>query len=221
MEFKDIFVIIISSFLDSINPCAISVLIITLSFLLVNKEDKKFIFKVGFVYIFAIFLTYFLIGVGILKVFNILGIPRIISKITSAILIFYGLIELLGAIFKNFPIRPQIIEGAKETIASLISRASFSSSFILGFLVGSTEFPCTGGPYFFVLSLLNEKTTFIKGLFYLFIYNLIFILPLILILFLSTKYIEKIEIIKKRSIKTYRIISGLIFFALGLFVLLS
>ncbi len=225
LPLKDSLIIFTSAFLDSLNPCAISVLIITLAFLFSLKKEKKFILTIGLTYIFFIFLTYFLIGLGILKFFQFLDPligSHLMAKITAIVLIFYGIVEILNVFFKNFPLKLKIPEFSKNKIGSLIHKASFPSFALLGILVGLTETPCTGGPYFFVLGLLHHEATYLQGLFYLFIYNLIFVLPLFLIIFLSSneKILNQLQEIKRKHLKTFRTISGFIFILFGLFVII-
>jgi cytochrome c biogenesis protein CcdA len=57
---------------------------------------------------------------------------------------------------------------------------------VLGALVGLCEFPCTGGPYLMVLGLLHDHATYYTGAAYLTLYNLIFVLPLVLILLIAS-----------------------------------
>jgi len=54
--------ITISSLLDSVNPCAFSVLLLTIAFLLNVGRTRMHILKVGGLYILCIFLVYILIG---------------------------------------------------------------------------------------------------------------------------------------------------------------
>jgi len=53
------------------------------------------------------------------------------------------------------------------------------SLIVLGALVALVELPCTGGIYLAILSLIADSG--VKGIFYLVLYNVVFVLPLILI----------------------------------------
>jgi cytochrome c biogenesis protein CcdA len=63
-----------------------------------------------------------------------------------------------------------------------LKRASLPATVGVGFLVGLCTFPCSGGIYVSIITLLNAKTTLAWGIGYLALYNVIFVLPLILIL---------------------------------------
>src|SRR3989338_4627854 len=68
--------IIAAALVDSVNPCAFSVLLITIAFLFSLGQDRMKIAKVGAAYIFAIFIVYILIGLGILKTLYLFNTPH-------------------------------------------------------------------------------------------------------------------------------------------------
>lgn len=207
---------------DSINPCAFSVLILTIAFLLSIGRLRSDILKVGSFYILGIFIVYILIGLGILHAFHFFNTPYFMGKLGSSLLIVLGAVSVLQALFPNFPIKLKIPQVSHHTMAKLIEKASTPAAFLLGAFVGICEFPCTGGPYLMVLGLLYDKVTYFKGLSYLFYYNLVFILPLVIILLLAGNkmVVEKIEAWQKAEGKAMRLIGGLIMIALGSLIFL-
>src|SRR3990167_3046130 len=52
----------ISALIDSINPCAFSILILTIAFLFSIGQLRTRVIQIGGIYIFGIFLSYILIG---------------------------------------------------------------------------------------------------------------------------------------------------------------
>ncbi|MDY6866167.1 MAG: cytochrome c biogenesis protein CcdA, partial [Halobacteriota archaeon] len=87
---------------------------------------------------------------------------------------------------------------------------------LLGFFATLVELPCTGGIYLPVLTLLSQEPS--KALFYLTIYNLVYILPLIVII-LITYYgmeIEEAEGWRKNSRRYMRLAGGLVMILIGL-----
>jgi len=84
------------------------------------------------------------------------------------------------------------------------------------------EFPCTGGPYLMILGLLHDNVTYIKGVGYLFIYNLIFILPLVIILAIaSRKYLlDKVEAWQNKEKRLMRLGGGIAMIILGIIIFL-
>jgi cytochrome c biogenesis protein CcdA len=177
----------------------------------------------GGLYIFGIAAVYTLIGVGILKVLSLFAIPNVMGKIGAGLLMAYSIISLINEFFPSFPLRLKIPEGSHETMAKVIHKGTMPASFILGVLVGLFEFPCTGGPYLFVLSLLHDQTTFWVGFGYLLIYNVVFVLPLILILLAATNrtVLDKVDKLRKIESKKGRIMLDVILLVVGLILILS
>jgi len=213
-------VIMISALIDSINPCAISVLFLTITFLFSLGKNRKFVLLSGSVYILAIAIIYTLIGLGALQALSFLNVPNIMAKIGASILLLYSIIGLVNEFFPNFPIKLKIPESTHSTLAKVISKGSIPAFFILGSLVALFEFPCTGGPYLFVLTLLHDYTTFWKGFWYLIIYNFVFVLPLILILAFATNriMIEKIDKLRRLETKKARVILLLVLMTFGVLI---
>jgi cytochrome c biogenesis protein CcdA len=213
-------VITVSALIDSINPCAISVLFLTITFLFSLGKNRKFVLMSGGVYILAIAIVYTLIGLGALQALNFLNVPNIMAKVGASILLLYAVIGLINEFFPNFPIKLKIPESTHVTLAKVIEKGSVPAFFLLGALVAMFEFPCTGGPYLFVLTLLHDYTSFWKGFWYLIMYNFVFVLPLILILAFATNkiMIEKIDKLRRLETKKARVILLLVLVAFGLLI---
>lgn len=209
-----------AALVDSVNPCAFSILFLSVTFLFGLSTTRRKILKAGLLYIFGIFLTYTFIGLGILKVLSVLNIPNLMSKVGAGIIIFFGTVALLNEFIPNFPIKLKIPDFAHNKIAVFIQKATLPASFALGFLVGLFEFPCTGGPYLFVLGLLHDQNNFISGLFYLLFYNFIFVFPLIVILFIASnkKILETVDGIRRVETKQARIWLALAMILLGILI---
>ena len=209
--------IAIAALVDSVNPCAFSVLFLTVTFLFGLGKSRKRILEAGFLYIFGIFLTYVLIGLGVLRVLSFFNIPNFMSRIGASAIILFGVVGLINEFFPNFPIKLKIPSFAYGEIAVFIEKATLPAAFILGFLVGLFEFPCTGGPYLFVLGLLHDQNDFFRGLMYLLFYNLIFVSPLFVILFVSAnkKVLNSVDAIRRSETKQARIWLALIMILLG------
>src|SRR3989344_7196863 len=71
--------IAIAALVDSVNPCAFSVLFLSITFLFGLGRSRNDIIKMGLLYIFGIFTTYILIGLGVLKVLSLFNIPHLMS----------------------------------------------------------------------------------------------------------------------------------------------
>lgn len=201
-------VIIVAAIIDSVNPCAFAMLFLTLTFLFSLGKNRRFIVQAGSAYIFGIALVYTLIGVGILQVLSIFNIPNGLAKIGAGVLIVYCIIGIIGEFFPNFPIKLKIPTSSHNILAKIIHKASIPTSFLLGILVGIFEFPCTGGPYLFVLGLLHDQQNFWKGFIYLIIYNIVFVFPLIIMLAMAANknVLEKLDNLRRLETKKTRLI---------------
>ncbi len=213
--------ILVAAALDSLNPCAFSVLLLTIAFLLSMGRARASILKLGGFYIFGIFTVYILIGLGILQALHIFNLPHFMAKAGALLLILLGLINIIGEIFPRFPIKLKIPPASHKTMASLMEKASLPTTFLLGVLVGLCEFPCTGGPYLMVLGLLHDQATYVRGLGYLLLYNLVFVLPLVIILIMAGNrtLLSKVESWKKNNSHNMRLYGGLAVIVLGLLIL--
>ena len=214
--------ILISALVDSINPCAFSILLLTIAFLFSVGRLRSNILKIGLLYILGIFVAYFLIGLGILQALHLFNTPNFMAKVGAALLIVFGILNVTEVIFPKFPIKLRIPHGAHSKMANLIDRASVPTAFALGALVGICEFPCTGGPYLMVLGLLHDQATFWTGFGYLILYNLVFVLPLAVILLIASNQnlLGKVQEWQKRERHRERLIAGAIMIALGIFIFL-
>ena len=174
--------VIVTGLLDSVNPCAFAVILLLLAFLFTLRRSRSHILKLGFVYIGMIFLVYFAIGLGILQAVRFSENPHFVAKAGAWLLIGLGIINLIEYFFPNFPIKLHMPKIAGARTQALIKQATLPTTMAAGLLVGLCTFPCSGGIYVSIITLLNAKTTLAWGVSYLFLYNILFVLPLIVIL---------------------------------------
>ena len=214
--------VIAAALVDSINPCAFSILLLTIAFLFSLGQIRSSILKIGGFYIAGLFLIYILIGLGILQTLHIFNTPHFMAKIGASLLILLGGINLINEFFPAFPIKLRIPASAHQKMAELVEKGSAPTAFVLGGLVGLCEFPCTGWPYLMVLGLLHDQATYMKGLGYLIFYNLIFVLPLVIILFIAgdKRMLAKVQSWQQKEKGMMRLWSGAIMIVLGLIIFL-
>jgi len=220
-----------AAIIDSINFCAFSVLLLTIAFLFSAGNLRAGIVKIGGFYIAGIFLVYVLIGLGIMQMLHFFNAPHFMAKIGALILILFGGINVINEFFPavakaltgkpaEFPIKLKIPSAAHQKMGKLIEKGSAPAAFFLGALVGLSEFPCTGGPYLMILGFLHDRATYVKGVAYLLFYNLIFIIPLLMALFIASNkaFLEKIQTWQKRKTIRIRFLSGLAMIILGIII---
>ncbi len=208
----------VSALIDSINPCAFSILLLTIAFLFSLGRQRKDILAIGGTYIAGIFVVYVLIGLGILQTLHLFNTPHFMAKVGASILILFGILSITGELFPAFPVKLRIPHAAHGKMAKLMEVGSLPAAFGLGALVGVCEFPCTGGPYLMILGLLHDSGTYVTGLGYLALYNLIFVLPLAVILFAAgdERLLAKAQEFKRTNTRRMRLWGGAAMVALGL-----
>ena len=167
---------------DGINPCAFSVLIFLVTYLL-SIGSRRRIIIIGLSYILAVYVSYFAAGLGLLTVIQLSGLTKIIYRIAAIIALTVGVFNLKDFFWYGKGFSFKIPELSKGTIEKYTRLATLPSAIILGFLVSAFELPCTGGVYLAILGLLADQTTRISAIPYLLLYNLMFVLPLVVILF--------------------------------------
>ena len=212
--------VLLTGLVDGINPCAMAILLFFVSFLFTIRKSRVSIARMGAVYIAAVYVVYFMVGLGLLRASTLFQ-GHWLGQVGAVLLMLLGTTNLLGAIFPKFPIRLEIPEVGKEGLKKWMYRATLPASLILGTLMGLESFPCSGGPYVAILGLLGSQTSFWEGLGYLALYNVMFILPLVVVLGLSLNPVlgAKIQAWERSSSRTVRGATGGVMAVLGLALL--
>ena len=215
-----LFMVVGAALVDSTNPCGLSVLV----FLLISMAaagGRKRILLVGGVYIAAMFLFHLLVGIGLFSAMAISGLAKPFSIIGGAIALILGIVTLADVFRNRETYLLSIPESGKGLLGTHIRKATLPAAFILGVLAGILGFSCTGGIYISILGLMGRDMTVMAGLPWLIIYNIVFVLPLVLVTLLvaygvSPERADRWRTSNKRAI---RVIVGIILVALGLVIL--
>jgi cytochrome c biogenesis protein CcdA len=212
--------VVASALIDSINPCAFSVLIFLL-ISVVSVKSRRRVLMTGGMYITAVFIFYLLSGAGLFSVVHFSGFSALLSLAGALIALILGGINVIDAMRNRDEFILAIPESKKDLIEKYVSTASLPAAFALGILVGIFELPCTGGIYLAILGLMSRNYSLMEGLPYLVLYNLVFVLPLVLILVLVAYGInaERANEWRIRHRRTLRLIVGLAMIAIGIIIL--
>ena len=212
--------VLISAILDSVHPCSFSILLITIAFLFGMQMTRKKILQIGGLYIAGIFAAYFTIGVGLLKVLHLFNVPHFMGKLGATLLIIFGALNIINELFPKFPIKLKIPSVSHTVMGRLMEKASFPAAFGLGLLVGVCQFPCMGGPYLMIIGLLHDKMTYFAGFGYLTLYNLILILPLVVVLWIAADkvIVDKVQEWKITNLKGLRFWAGSVMIIIGILI---
>jgi len=214
--------VVFAALVDSTNPCGLSVLVFLL-ITMASASGRKRILMVGGAYIAATFLFHLLVGIGLFSVFSLSGLSKIFSIIGGVVALLFGIINLVDLLRNKESFFLSIPESRKSLLGDYARMASLPASFALGIFAGIFGFTCTGGIYISILGLMGRDMTMMTGLSWLVLYNLIFVLPLVLITLLvaygvSPKRAEELRTRHKRLLRA--LISALLI-GLGVIILLG
>ncbi len=218
---KSLWPLILSAgLLDGINPCAIAVLLFFVAFLFTLRSSIGRIFVYGLVYIAVIYLTYLGIGLGLFRAVVLSSEPHLMAKIGASLVIVLGLINIINVYWQRFPLKLQIPKFSQGTLKHWLTRATLPAVIVGAFLVGLCTFPCSGGIYVAIVSLLAAQRTFWQGLGYLVVYNIMFILPLLALLALAgNRYVlGQVAAWQSRSDQKVKLASGGLMIVLGIII---
>jgi len=182
--------VLVAGIIDGINPCAFTVLLLFITAMLatvqvgeqrINAIRLRLLSRGG-IYIAAIFLTYLALGVGLLQTLDLFTRQHMPARIGALFAILFGLWMLKDFFLPGLGWRLQA-PGQIGTVArEAAQKATVPALIVGGFLIGLCTVPCSGAVYLGVLSLLALQPTAVLGYGYLVLYNLVFVLPLLVIL---------------------------------------
>lgn len=176
-------VVLGSAAIDSINPCAIGVLILMISMILTQKQSAGKMLLLGGLYIFSVFATYLIAGLGL--IYFLSAIPLWVTEYLSigvgSLVVIFGLFEIKDYFWYgrgfSLGIPPQFIKKIHE----LAKNVSVPGVILTGIFVAGVELPCTGAPYLAIITILSVNFNAL-ALLLLVLYNIVFVLPLVVIL---------------------------------------
>lgn len=215
-------VVLSTAAVDAINPCAIGVLVLLMSTLVSLSKDKKKMLAVGTIYISTVFITYLAAGFGLLIFIQKLNIGYMLSFIVGGLVIIMGLIEIKDFWWYGKGISLQIAPSHAKKIQKYIKNITIPGSVFLGMFVAAVELPCTGGPYLAITTMLAKIGMSWEVFWLLFAYNIVFVMPLIVI-FALTYFgmdVQKVHKWKQAKKKWMRLVTGLVLVLLGVFLIL-
>jgi len=216
--------VITAAIVDAINPCAFAVLIILLTTILAAKVKKRALYA-GLAFTLSIYLSYFLMGLGLFSAIQAAGLTHGFYFAVAILAIIVGLFNLKDyfAYGKWFVMEvPQKWRPKLQCILRGVT--SVPGAFLIGFVVSLFLLPCTSGPYIVILGLLAKTATRNYALTLLLLYNFIFVLPMLIItgaVYYGFTTTQKAEKWRKSKLEVLHLIAGLIILLLGVGMLIS
>ena len=211
---------------DSVNPCAIAVLtMVLISILIANPKNQRKVLFSGIAFILAVYIGYLFYGVIIIQFFKtfaevlrdnsvyVYNGLAILAMLIGALNIKDFFMYRPGGIATEMPIFMR--SKVKKIISGITSPAG---AFIIGFLVTLFLLPCTIGPYIVASGLISELG-FAKAILWLLYYNVLFVIPMLiitLVIHFGFARIEDVSGWKERNIRKLHLIAGILLFLVGL-----
>ncbi|MBD3285227.1 hypothetical protein GF359_02395 [candidate division WOR-3 bacterium] len=223
--------IIGAGLIDGINPCAFATLIFFITYLSVLGVERKRTIWIALPFIISVFCTYLILGFIAYQILAILGIIQIVSQVIFGLTVVL-LLFLAGMTFYDFlllkrgkgeKMKLKLPDRIKKRMNKIIRKRTAFGGFILGgiitgFLVSIFELVCTGQVYLPTLVYMVQTTEkWSKALIYLVVYNVAFILPLIVVFVLvrfglTERHLQRFL---TRNAALTKVLTGILFLVLA------
>ena len=214
--------------LDAFNPCAFFVLLFLLS-LLVHQQNRQRMLIIGGVFVAFSGLMYFAFMAAWLNLFLLIGSLPWVTAAAGLVALLMAAVNLKDYLFFHQGITLSIPEGGKADIFQRARRilnagnlpAMLATTVLLAIAANFYELLCTAGfPMVFTRLLTLQESSTTQHYLYLALYNVIYVLPLLLIVlaFVRSMGARKLS---EREGRLLKLLSGLMMFGLGLLLLLA
>ena len=221
MEELAFYTVLVTALVDSINPCAIGVLILLCSALFALSHNPRKMLIAGLIYVFVVFLTYFSAGIGLLYFLHIFSLAKPVGVAVGILVVILGFVGLKDFFLYGQGFSLAIPARYSKKIKKMSANVTIPGIIALGFLVAAVELPCTGGPYLAITAFLAQNPLNFQAIYLLLIYNFIFVLPLLAILGVAyfSNNIKALKSMKDRYKKWMRLFMGVVMIALGILLI--
>lgn len=213
--------VFLAGLLAGFNPCILAVMAFLATLILSSSGKRTEILKMITGFCIGIFVTYMAVGLSILGTVYVL--PSLKSAITTAMVV---LIFILGIwhIYDAYHLRKYSRSTFRtpKSMIRLLEKTAKSNILLLSFISGGlfslVKAPCVGAIYFSILDMLVGRTDLVLGAFYLAVYNLGVIFPIIIVGILLGYGMKPETITKLKESKRVeiRLFTGIILIILAL-----
>ena len=185
--------VLASGVADGFNPCAFALLVLfaTYTLTLVNAvtgdgtptlEARRRLLGAGSLYVGAVLVTYFIIGLGLFSFLAWLGRDHLVSRVAVVIALVMALWMLKDVFLPGVGPSMMAPGGTHGRMQKAMERGGLAGMLIAGVLVGICTVPCSGAIYLDVVAVLHASGGGLTGLALLALYNIAFIVPLLILL---------------------------------------
>ena len=178
---------------DGFNPCAFALLVLfaTYTLTLVNAvtsdgsptvEARRRLLGAGALYVGAVWITYFVIGLGLLSFLGWLGQDHLVTRVAAMLALLMALWMLKDVFLPGWGPSMTAPAGTHGRMHRAIERGGLGGMLLAGVLVGICTVPCSGAIYLDIVAVLNASGGGTTGIALLALYNIAFIAPLVALL---------------------------------------
>ncbi len=215
---------------DAVNPCALAVLVLMLlAIITLGPKKKRNVLVAGLAFSSAVLIMYFLYGLAIIKFFQIIqalaNIRFWLYKALGMVALVLGVLNIKDFIYYQpggfLTEMPMFLRPKAQSLFFKVTNPWWA--FVVGALVTVFLLPCTIGPYVICGGVLCSLS-FWQTIPWLLLYNLIFILPMLVIVavcYLGLATVENVADWKEKNIRYLHLVAGLIIFGLGIAMILG
>jgi glutaredoxin len=214
--------------MDSFNPCAFFVLMFLLS-LMVHARSRARMLLIGSTFVGISALIYFLFMSAWLNLFMMIGAIPVITLIAGMVAVIIGIINTKDYFFFKQGPSLTIPESAKPTLyrrmRDLLKTDNIATMLLgtatLAVAANSYELLCTAGfPMVYTRLLTLSELSSLQHYAYLVLYNLIYVIPLIIIVIIFSYTLAAYKLSEQQG-RFLKLLSGLMMLGLGLIMLFA
>jgi hypothetical protein len=229
--------VVSAGFIDGLNPCAFATLIFFVSYLTFVGRKRKEILWAGLGFAGSVFVTYLLVGFGLFRFIQHLSFLPLFSRGVYFATVLFALVLGTLSLYDVVQLRRgrpsemklQLPEFLKKRIHRTIREKSKSSRYVMaaiaaGFIISLLEFTCTGQVYLpTILFVMNIPSLKIDAFSYLVLYNIFFILPLLIIFGVVYRGVtsEQLASLLQKRAASIKLFTALLFFFLAGILIVS
>ena len=203
---------------DAINPCAFAVLTILLMTVAAAEGRRRALFA-GLAFSLAVFLSYFLMGIGLYSAAAAAGLTRGLYVTVAVLAILIGLFNLKDYLWYGKWFLMEVPLSWRPALKRIIGGVTSDlGAFLAGFVVSHFLLPCTSGPYIVILGLLAKTETRAAAMAWSVLYNIVFVTPMVAITvaaYFGFTTAQKAEEWRARNLRRLHLASGVIVAALA------
>lgn len=179
--------------LDGLNPCAFALLVLfaTYTLTMVNAVTadgsptalaRQRLLAAGSLYVGAVVVTYFLIGLGLFSFLAWLGEDHVVTRVAVILALVMALWMIKDILLPGWGPAMAAPHATHGWMHRAMERGGLAGMLIAGVLVGICTVPCSGAIYLDIVAVLHASGGGATGLALLALYNVAFIVPLLVLL---------------------------------------